>query len=263
MYPLSGPGRGSTVGACSSAAPPSRAGRPASPITPTAWSSRCARAPQCASTRCSTSGGNSRYRGRNGGDYRRVDLDRVEVLRPPSVGVEHVALETLRRLGLDVKLAQLGFNRHPLSAAIGVVVGRMVRPGSERATHLAATAQRPGGADRRRLRSPGSQPPLPGERPTVGTPCDLGSVSLPAGVRPVLADADHDPLRPDQHLLRGHRQCQPEGQAWPLQREALGLSAGDPGPGAGRQRLSQAQRGATPATSANPRHWRRCSSASC
>jgi transposase len=68
-------------------------------------------------------------------DYRRVDLDRVEVIRPRSVGVEHVALETLRRLGLDVQLAQLGFNRHQLSAAIGVVVGRMVRPGSELATH--------------------------------------------------------------------------------------------------------------------------------
>jgi hypothetical protein len=45
-------------------------------------------------------------------DYRRVDLERVEVIRPRSVGVEHVALETLRHLGLDVKLAQLGFNRH-------------------------------------------------------------------------------------------------------------------------------------------------------
>jgi len=68
-------------------------------------------------------------------DDQRVDLERVEVVRPRSVGVEHVALEALRRLGLDVKLAQLGFNRHQLSAAIGVIVGRMVRPGSELATH--------------------------------------------------------------------------------------------------------------------------------
>jgi hypothetical protein len=45
-----------------------------------------------------------------------------------------VALETLRRLGLEVKLAPLGFNRHQLSAAIGVIVGRMVHPGSELAT---------------------------------------------------------------------------------------------------------------------------------
>ncbi len=69
------------------------------------------------------------------GDYQRVDLDRVEVVRPRSVGAEYVALEALRRLSLDVKLAELGFNRHQLSAAIGVIVGRMVRPGSELATH--------------------------------------------------------------------------------------------------------------------------------
>jgi transposase len=68
-------------------------------------------------------------------DYQRVDLERVEVIRPRSVGAEHVALETLRRLALDVKLAQLGFNRHQLSAAIGVIVARMVHPASELATH--------------------------------------------------------------------------------------------------------------------------------
>jgi hypothetical protein len=69
------------------------------------------------------------------GDYQRVDLAQVEVIRPRSVGAEHVALEALRRLGLDRKLEELGFNRHQLSAAIGTIVGRMVQPGSELATH--------------------------------------------------------------------------------------------------------------------------------
>jgi hypothetical protein len=68
-------------------------------------------------------------------DYQRVDLERVEVIRPRSVGAEQVALEALRRLALAAKLAQLGFNRHQLSAAIGVIVGRMVHPASELATH--------------------------------------------------------------------------------------------------------------------------------
>jgi len=68
-------------------------------------------------------------------DYQRVDVARVEVIRPRSVGAEHVALEALRRLGLDRKLVELGFNRHQLSAAIGTIVGRMVQPGSELATH--------------------------------------------------------------------------------------------------------------------------------
>jgi transposase len=69
------------------------------------------------------------------GDYQRVDLSRLEVIRPRSVGAEHVALEALRRLGLDRKLVELGFNRRQLSAAIGTIVGRMVQPGSELATH--------------------------------------------------------------------------------------------------------------------------------
>ncbi len=69
------------------------------------------------------------------GDYQRVDLSRLEVIRPRSVGAEHVALEALRRLGLDRKLVELGFNRHQLSAAIGTIIGRMVQPGSELATH--------------------------------------------------------------------------------------------------------------------------------
>ena len=69
------------------------------------------------------------------GDYQRVDLSQVEVIRPRSVGAEHVALEALRRLGLDRRLVELGFNRHQLSAAIGTIVGRMVQPGSELATH--------------------------------------------------------------------------------------------------------------------------------
>jgi transposase len=69
------------------------------------------------------------------GDYQRVDLSQVEVIRPRSVGAEHVALEALRRLGLERKLVELGFNRHQLAAAIGTIVGRMVQPGSELATH--------------------------------------------------------------------------------------------------------------------------------
>jgi hypothetical protein len=68
-------------------------------------------------------------------DYQHVDLERVDVVHPRSVGAEHVALQTLRRLGLEVKLAELGFNRPQLNAAIGTLVGRMVHPGRELATH--------------------------------------------------------------------------------------------------------------------------------
>jgi len=69
------------------------------------------------------------------GDFQSVDVDSVDVLRPRSVAVEHVALETLRQLGLDAKLVELGFNQRQLASAIATLVARMVSPGSERYTH--------------------------------------------------------------------------------------------------------------------------------
>jgi transposase len=71
----------------------------------------------------------------DGPDYQRVDLSTLEMIRPRSVGVEHVGLAAVQQLELDAKLNALGFNRHQLPVAIGLIVGRMVRPGSELAAH--------------------------------------------------------------------------------------------------------------------------------
>jgi hypothetical protein len=68
-------------------------------------------------------------------DYHTVDLDTLELLRPRSVAIEHVALAALRQVGLDKKLAALGFNGPQQAAAIGTLVARMAAPGSELATH--------------------------------------------------------------------------------------------------------------------------------
>jgi transposase len=68
-------------------------------------------------------------------DYQRVDVQALELVRPRSVSLEHVALETLRQLGLDNKLEALGFTRPQRAAAIATIIGRMVSPGSELYTH--------------------------------------------------------------------------------------------------------------------------------
>jgi transposase len=68
-------------------------------------------------------------------DYREIDLDSLEMSKPRSVGNEHITLETLRFLGLDSKLAALGFNGPQTAAAIGTIIGRACNPGSELATH--------------------------------------------------------------------------------------------------------------------------------
>ena len=63
-----------------------------------------------------------------------VDVDSLEVLRPRSVGVEHVALSVMREIGFIDHLQSLGLNRAQCAAAIGNVIGRMAAPGSELAT---------------------------------------------------------------------------------------------------------------------------------
>ena len=68
-------------------------------------------------------------------DYQEVDVDSLDLVRPRSVAIEHVALEALRQVGLDTKLEALGFNGRQQAAAIGTLVGRMAVPGSELSTH--------------------------------------------------------------------------------------------------------------------------------
>ncbi len=68
-------------------------------------------------------------------DYQSVDIDSLALLRPRSVGIEHVALHAIQQLGLDLKLEALGFNGPQCQAALGTLIGRMVEPGSELATH--------------------------------------------------------------------------------------------------------------------------------
>lgn len=68
-------------------------------------------------------------------DYREVDVDRLEMLRPRSISCEHVALEAFHSLKLGEHLKTLGFNGPQLAAAIGTIIGRMCHPASELATH--------------------------------------------------------------------------------------------------------------------------------
>ena len=63
-----------------------------------------------------------------------VEVDSLELVRPRSVGVEHVALWALATLGVLELLAELGLNGVQRAAVIGTIIGRMAAPGSERAT---------------------------------------------------------------------------------------------------------------------------------
>ena len=69
------------------------------------------------------------------GRYQEVDLDSLDLVRPRSVGVEHAALSAMRQCGFKDKLAEIGFNRPQIAAAVGNIIGRKAHPGSELATH--------------------------------------------------------------------------------------------------------------------------------
>lgn len=67
--------------------------------------------------------------------YYSIDIESLETSRPRSVSVEHVAYETVKEMGLEQKLTELGLTRPQRDAALGTIIGRMVHPGSELATH--------------------------------------------------------------------------------------------------------------------------------
>lgn len=66
--------------------------------------------------------------------YHEVDVASLELVRPRSVGVEHVGLTALSLLNIPEILEAAGFNGVQRGAAIGSIIGRMAAPGSELAT---------------------------------------------------------------------------------------------------------------------------------
>ncbi len=66
--------------------------------------------------------------------YEEVDIASLELVRPRSVGVEHVGLAALSWLEIPQILEAVGFNGVQRAAALGSIIGRMAAPGSELAT---------------------------------------------------------------------------------------------------------------------------------
>lgn len=67
-------------------------------------------------------------------EYHEVDIASLELVRPRSVGVEHVGLAALCWLEMPQILEAVGFNGVQRAAALGSIVGRMAVPGSELST---------------------------------------------------------------------------------------------------------------------------------
>ena len=67
-------------------------------------------------------------------DYQEVDINSVELVRPRSIGVEHVGLSALVELELPRILEEAGLNGAQRSVAMASIIGRMAVPANELAT---------------------------------------------------------------------------------------------------------------------------------
>lgn len=69
-------------------------------------------------------------------DFERVDVNSFIHGHCRTVGLEHICLKTVQKLKLDRKMQELGFTRREIDLAIGVIIGRLVKPASERSTYF-------------------------------------------------------------------------------------------------------------------------------
>jgi transposase len=67
-------------------------------------------------------------------DMQTVDLASLELIRPRSVGVEHLGLWAMRQVDFAGLLTELGLSGPRRAAILGSIIGRMAEPGSELAT---------------------------------------------------------------------------------------------------------------------------------
>jgi transposase len=68
-------------------------------------------------------------------DVQAVDVNSLELVRPRSVGVEHIGLWAMRQVSFVDLLIASGLSGPLRAAILGVIIGRMAAPGSELAAH--------------------------------------------------------------------------------------------------------------------------------
>jgi transposase len=68
-------------------------------------------------------------------DVQAVDVNSLELVRPRSVGVEHIGLWAMRQVSFIELLIEVGISGPLRSAILGVIIGRMAAPGSELAAY--------------------------------------------------------------------------------------------------------------------------------
>ena len=68
-------------------------------------------------------------------DIQSVDVNTIKHEHCRSIGLEYIILETIKKLELDKALANLNITPRMIKIILGVIVGKLCLPCSERATH--------------------------------------------------------------------------------------------------------------------------------
>lgn len=68
-------------------------------------------------------------------DYQNVDVNSLRHTDARKIGAEHLGYHAAEQLKLEEVLSQAGFNHKQTKIALGVIIGRLVNPGSDLSTH--------------------------------------------------------------------------------------------------------------------------------
>ena len=69
-------------------------------------------------------------------EYVTVDLNSTENEESRTIGAEYVIHQIIKELEIDRKLKGLGLSKMNIATSLGVIAGRMIVPGSERALYM-------------------------------------------------------------------------------------------------------------------------------
>jgi len=67
-------------------------------------------------------------------DYQVVDINSLENEYSRTIGIEYISYNILKKLKLNKKLLELGLSKRQVEICIGVIIGKLAAPGSERST---------------------------------------------------------------------------------------------------------------------------------
>ena len=68
-------------------------------------------------------------------DYQSVDVNSIRHTDVRKIGAEYVGYHASKQLSLSEVLSKAGFNQKQVKIAIGIIIGRLVKPGSDLSTH--------------------------------------------------------------------------------------------------------------------------------